>query len=387
MRIGIMLRTLDEKGGVAVYSQNILESLLRLDSPHQFVLFYRRPVHLGRYGQLPGVTERVVRGRSKAYWDQVAIPLASRRERLDILFHPKFTVPFLAPCPAVMVVHGADWFMPEQARFYPWLDVRYVRLIMPLYFRRAARVISVSRLTTENFHRVLSLPPGKIQTIYFGPAPHFQRVVDDTRLAAVRERYQLPPHFILTLTKLKGDRRKNFGQIVASYRQYHATAAAPLPLVVGGHDAGQLRAIYAIPDVGYGQDVLFPGWLEQADLPAVYSLADAFLYPSNLEAFPIPVTEAMACGTPLITSSVNGLEEIAGDAALYVDPGDATAIAASLAQVLGDAGLRASLSRRGLARAKMFSWDRCARETLAVLVQAAGDRVRRRQAHTPEDSA
>jgi glycosyltransferase involved in cell wall biosynthesis len=118
--------------------------------------------------------------------------------------------------------------------------------------------------------------------------------------------------------------------------------------------------------------VLFPGWIDQADLPAVYSLSDAFLYPSNLEAFPIPITEAMACGTAIVTSAANGLSEIAGDAALLVDPSDADAVADATRRVLIDDGLRKRLERAALERSRAFSWETCARQTLAVVEAAAG---------------
>ena len=124
------------------------------------------------------------------------------------------------------------------------------------------------------------------------------------------------------------------------------------------------------PTVG-GADLHFPGWLAQEDLPALYSRAAAFLYPSNLEAFPIPITEALACGTPIVTSDANGLREIAGDAALLVPPDDPEAIGDALARVVGDADLARELRARGLAQSQRYSWDRCVRETLAVLEAAA----------------
>ncbi|MGB6334888.1 MAG: hypothetical protein WBG96_04650, partial [Thermoanaerobaculia bacterium] len=118
MRIGLMLRAFDEKGGVGVYTRNIVEELLRADRRNQYILFYRHQEYLGRFSHYENVTERWLRGGSKAAWDQIAIPLACRREKVDVLFHPKFTAPLLAPCRVVMVVHGADWFIPEQAQFY-----------------------------------------------------------------------------------------------------------------------------------------------------------------------------------------------------------------------------------------------------------------------------
>lgn len=371
MRIGIMLRAIEEKGGIGVYTRNIVAELLARDKANEYVLFYRNGENIGRFAAHPNAHERVITGNNKAWWDQVAIPLACRREGVDVLFHPKFTAPLLAPCPVVMTVHGADWFMPDQAIYYTKMDVRYMRTMTPLYFKKCAAVISVSQLTTDNYNQVLRLPPDKVRTIYFAPARHFRRVEDTAVLQDVKGRYHLPDRFILTLTKRLGDGRKNLGQIFQAYKLYHERAPHPAKLVVGGKDCYLYKAEYGIPDNGYGADILFPDWIDQQDLPAVYSMADLYLYPSNLEAFPIPLTEAMACGTPIVTSNVNGLAEIVGEAALLVDPRDAAAIAGAVEQVLGDAALQAELTAKGLARSPLFTWDNCAAQTLALLEEVA----------------
>jgi len=232
-------------------------------------------------------------------------------------------------------------------------------------------VISVSQLTTDNFRQVLPACGHKLHTVYFAPGRQFASVPESSRIEDVRRRYQLPSEFIFTLTKLRGGERKNLGGLLGAYARYHAAHGDPLPLVVGGIDCDQLRRAYDIPEDGWGRDVLFPGWLDQQDLPAIYASARLFLYPSNLEAFPIPLTEAMASGTPIVTSDANGLEEIAGDAALRVPPDDPERIAEAIARVAGDPELRASLRERGLERSKRYSWDRCARQTLAILREAA----------------
>jgi glycosyltransferase involved in cell wall biosynthesis len=374
MRIGIMLRAYEEAGGIGVYARNVMRELLAIDQKNHYVLFFRDPKYSGTFAGRSNVSERVVKGKNKIIWDQVLIPLACRREKLDVIFHPKFTVPFFAPCKAVMVVHGADWFIPEQAQYYPWLDVQYIRTIMPLYFKKAAVVISVSQLTTDNFYQVLNLPQGKVKTVYFGPARNFKRISDKSVLADVRARYQLPENFILTLTKRQGgDRRKNLGMVFKAFEAYHQSVPNPAKLIVGGKDCYLYRDEYRIPNEGYGKDIMFPGWIAQEDLPAVYSLAGLYLYPSNLEAFPIPITEAMACGTPIITSNTNGLEEIAGDAALLVDPRDPSMISDAMRQVLSSPELQGKLSEKGLARSSTFTWDQCARKTLGILESLAGD--------------
>lgn len=374
IRIGIMLRAQNEKGGVGLYTRNIVSELLKLDRDNKYVLFCKEKGAAGPFAGFPNVTVRFVRGFNKAWWDQVAIPVACWREGIDVLFHPKFTAPLLAPCPVVMTVHGADWFVPEQAKFYKPLDIYYIRAFMPLYFRKSACVISVSQLTTDNFNRVLRLPSGKVRTVYLAPARHFHRVDDPELLKAVRTRYSLPERFILTLTKRGGGERKNLGRVFEAFADYHGRVEQPAALVVGGKDCHLFRGEYGLSSNGWGRDIQFPGWIDQDDLPAVYSLADLYLYPSNLEAFPVPITEAMACGTPIVTSDANGLREIAGDAALLVDPDDSGAIADAVFQIHSNPELRRELSRRGLARAQRYSWDECAVKTLDILTEAASAR-------------
>lgn len=360
-----MMRTADEDGGIAVYARNLVGEMIAQDSRNEYLLLYRTERRMGGFRSHPNVTEVLVRGRSTAFWDQVAVPWTCWRRGADVLLHPKFTVPFLAPCKSVMVLHGADWLVPEQARFYPRWNVRYMRLALPLYARRAAAVVSVSELTTQYFQRAVRLPAGKVRTIYFGPAGHFRRVHDTTELDRVRRKYELPDSFIFTLTKPKGEERKNLANLLSAYGLYHERSEHPAALVVGGRCAERYRE--QCRRSAYGSDVHFPELIDQADMPAVFSLADLYLYPSRLEAFPIPLTEAMACGTPIVTSNVNGLAEIAGDAGLQADPEDPAAIADAVTAVMSSSTLRTELVERGLRRVRRFSWKTSAESVLALL--------------------
>jgi glycosyltransferase involved in cell wall biosynthesis len=365
MRIGLMLRAIDEKGGIGVYTRNLTEELLERDRENQYVLFYREPSNLGRFAHYSHATELLVKASNKALWDQWAIPRACRRAQVDVLFHPKFTVPLLAPCKTVMVLHGAGWFLPEHQHYWPAVDRLYIRLAMPLYCRRASAIISVSEITTEVFKERFNLPAGKIKTVYFAPSRHFRRIVSEEELNRVRAKYGLPERFILTLSKYGGGQRKNIEGILAAFARHHGRTDHHL--VIGGKDCERFRDDYQIPASGHGEAIVFPGWIDQEDLPAVYSLADLFLYPSNLEAFPIPITEALACGTPLVSSDNNGLREIAGDAALLVDAEDPDAIARAIQRVLTDPALRENLAAKAAARSASYSWSRCAEQTLDMI--------------------
>jgi glycosyltransferase involved in cell wall biosynthesis len=372
MRIGIMLRSLDEKGGIGVYTHNITKELLDLDGKNDYILFYRTSSKLGTFAHHENVEERLIQAPNKALWDQLSIPRACAREKVDVLFHPKFTVPILAPCKTVMVLHGAGWFMPEFQHFWSRSDLMNVNLTMPIYLNRASAVLSVSQLTSDVFNRKFHPIQGKIRTVYFAPARHFKRIVDQQVLERVREKYALPERFIFTLSGYDRGDRKNFMGILKAFQIHHGRTDHKL--VVAGKDCHKFKDDYSIPDTDYGRDILFTGWVDQADLPAFYSLADLFLYPSNVEAFPIPITEALACETPIVTSDANGLKELVGEAAMLVNPQDQRAIAEAIYRVLCSTELSDELGRKSAQRAKKFTWDRCARETLDVLtgVVAAG---------------
>lgn len=365
MRIGIMLRAYEEKGGVGVYTRNVTRHLIESAPQHEFFLYFSNPDSVGAYAQFPNAQARYVPARGKFAWDQLAMPRMFKQDRLDVLFHPKFTVPLLCASKSVMMLHGAGWFIPEVQHFWSRTTRLYTRFMMPVYCRLAGAVLAVSEITRQVFIDRLGVAPDKITTIYFAPGTQFGVVPDAAQTQAVRERYALPEGFILTLSG--GDRaeRKNFGAIIEAFRRAHATH--PCALVVAGRGCEEFRTRYDIPDEGWGRDVHFPGWVDQADLPVFYRQAELFLYPSNMEAHPIPVTEALACGTPIVTSNAYGLKELAGDAALLVDPADPDAIAAAVLRLFDEPALRAELQARAAVRSRLFDWDLCAQKTLAIL--------------------
>jgi glycosyltransferase involved in cell wall biosynthesis len=365
MRIGIMLRAYEERGGVGVYARNVTRHLVEHAPQHEFYLYFCNRDSLGAYAEFPNVHARFVPPRGKFVWDQVLMPRMFRRDRLDVLFHPKFTVPLMCASKSVMMLHGAGWFIPEVQHFWSRTTRIYTRIMMPIYCRRAGAVLAVSEITRDVFIERLGVEPGKITTLYFAPGRQFAVAPDAARTEEVKRRYALPERYILTLSG--GDRaeRKNFGAILEAFKRVHAQS--PCALVVAGRGCEEFRTRYGIPDAGWGRDVHFPGWVDQADLPVFYRQAELFLYPSNMEAHPIPVTEALATGTPIVTSNAYGLKELAGDAALLVDPSDPEAIAAAVLKLVSDAGLRDALKVKAEARSKLFDWDVCAEKTLAIL--------------------
>ena len=367
MRIGVMLRHLDQhEGGVKVYTRSLLRHLLALDGGHEYVLLYADRRHLGTYGDLPNVRERFLPAPSKLAWDQAAVPLAARRERLDLVFNPKFSIPVLAGARSVFVLQGSDWFvMPWGSS---WLDRLNHRFLIPLYCRRADAIIVVSNNIARDLVEHLGVDRSKIRTVYYGLSPIFRRVEDPERLAAARERYRLPERFMLFVGQIYP--AKNFGGILRALSGLRGRL--PHKLVVAGEPRSDYEEELGLMDqLGLRDDVVFTGWLPQEELPVLYSLADVFVFPSLYEGFGIPLLEAMACGCPIVTADVGSPPEVTDGAAVLVDPRDPRGIAEAIERVAQDPGLRRDLVERGLARVRGFTWERCARETLAVLETVA----------------
>lgn len=368
MRIAIMMRSADEAGGIGVYAGNIVEELLKLDHENEYVLFYKSKKHLGRYSNFTNCREILLPGKNKAIWDQFIIPRAARQEKIDLIFNPKFTVPLFTRCKTVMVVHGADWFVPPYDEVYTTIDNFYIKMVMPLYFRKADYISSVSDYSTDGFVKAFPWCKKKIKTIYFGPNRIFKPVADKQLLATVRAKYHLPDDFILTVIRYDpGTRntRKNFKGMAEAYSLYKKMGGKE-KFVVVGRDCERYGEDYDLKALGIQDDIIFPGLVPQTDLPAFYSLAKLYLYPTIIEAFPIPTTEAMACGCPIVTSNGTGLEELTHGVSLAVDPLDSQAIADAMKKVLDDEGLQREMREKGFERSKIFSWEKCAADTLEI---------------------
>ena len=388
LRIGLMLRAVDDVDGQGIYIRKLCEALFALDSQNQYVAYYWRPDQLGRFADHRNVREVVVPGRNKLLWDQAQVPLAARRDRLDVLFHHKYSIPLLAPCPTVVQQRGTEyWGHPE---FYTgWsgrLDQVYGRVMIPLYCRRAVRVLTNSDTLGEELVRHVGVPRDKLRTVYASADRSFRPIADPSTLAAVRTRYRLPQEpFLLMVVKghqLMGQAsgktltpRKNVALAIQAYGRMRARALAagrtPPPLVILGVGIAERLTPDIIAQHTDPAAVHTPGFVEFDDMPALYSMARALVFPSRYESFGIPIVEAMASGCPVITATTSACPEVAGDAAILVDPDDVEGLADAMYRVSLDDALAEDLRQRGLRRSAGFSWSASAKTLLAELEAAA----------------
>ena len=239
-----------------------------------------------------------------------------------------------------------------------------MRLLMPLYVRSSSAIISASNYSTEGFLTHVPASKEKIRTIHYCGNRMFQPISDPSLLQKIRQKHNLHEPYILTLIHYDTG-RKNFANMLRAFAIAKKNGISH-KFVVGGRDVERYADEQPLREMGIEDDVIFKGWIQQEDLPALYNAADLYLYPTRLEGFPIPICEALACGCPIVTSTGGVFGEAAEDAALYVDPENPDEIAEAVCRVLQDDALRQSLKVKGIQRAKDLTWDKCAAETLAL---------------------
>jgi glycosyltransferase involved in cell wall biosynthesis len=367
MKVAIMLRHLTQHGGgVLVYSQQLLKDLLSLETSHEFVLIYNDKRFLGSYNQFDHVREIAIESSSPLLWDQWALARLERREKFDVIFNPKYSVPLMARCPTVFVCHGLDWYvMPWGSK---WVDRLSHMMLIPRYARKATRIIAVSETTKEHLHQYLGVPSGKVSTIYHGIDPKLKAPVSTDALDSLRKKHALPDQFLLYCGQIYPP--KNFGRLLSAYAQVGPKLGIPL-VIAGEHRWLCGKDLALIETLGISSWVKRIGWVGREELPALYRLAHALLLPSLYESFGIPLIEAMACECPVLTSNRFGTKEIVGDAGLLVEPEDVQDIADGIHGICTDRSLRERLIQAGRKRAAGFSWTKCAQQTLDALEQAA----------------
>jgi glycosyltransferase involved in cell wall biosynthesis len=371
MRIGVMLRHYEQHhGGVKIYTENLLPRLLRADAKHRYVLLYQNPALRGTYAGSPHVEEVAIPVPGTVPWDQMAAAWAAKQYALDLLVNLKFTVPLLCRAKTIFIMHGSEWFtIPEAFR---WHDRLYHKMFVRLYCRRADAIVTVSRKVKHDLVAFTGTPPDKIVPIYNGFDPRVFCQRQDPELAEeVRRRYQLPEKFILWVGQIYPP--KNVERLLQAFKLI--APDIPHHLVLAGERRWRSKEVWRlIESLGLQDRIRFTDWVPHEDLAVFYNLADLFVLPSLYEGFGIPLLEAMACGCPVVTSETGSPPEVVGDAAQLVNPYDISAIAHGIAMVLSDPALRATMIARGLARARLFSWERCAAEMLALFdaVHAGG---------------
>ncbi len=343
--------------GTERYALEMIRALTRLNTAHEMTLYFREPPPDGLFPASAQVTERVI--PFPRLWTHLRFAAELWRDRPDLTWVPAHTLPLVFPGRAAVTVHDLGY------RYFPLAHPagqrRYLDWTTRYSVARASVVLADSRATADDLMRFYGTPAAKIHVVYPGvDAPP----VGDVE--AARHRYGLPERYFFYVGTLQP--RKNIARIVQAYARWKAAHPNdPAALVLAGR-AGWLYD----PAWTAGVDgVMLPGYVDDADKGALLAGALALVFPTLYEGFGFPVLEAMHCGCPVICSSTSSLPELAGDAALLVDPLDVDAIAAALGAVSEGAGLRQALREKGYSQAGQFSWTAAAQAALDIFTRGS----------------
>ena len=304
-------------------------------------------------------------------WYRLRLPLPVQwfTGRLDLFHSPDFVLPPVrGDVPTLLTVHDLS-FVHYPETFTPPL-VNYLNRVVPWSVGRATHVVADSQATKDDLHAVWSVPEDKITVLYGGVGPHFRRVTNDDALAAMRRRYDIgDAPYLLSVSTVQP--RKNYRMLIRAFRP--VAAQHPHLLVIAGGKGWLYEDVLAeVQRQRLEGRVHFAGFVEDADLPALYSGADLFVFPSLYEGFGLTLLEAMACGVPILTSTASSLPEVAGDAAVQLSPHDEKAWTATMLRLIEDQQQRAQLVAAGFARAEQFTWERASRQLCGLYQKLLG---------------
>jgi glycosyltransferase involved in cell wall biosynthesis len=360
--------------GNETYATNLIEALAEIDSTNQYTLYVTQREAVDRFrNRWPNFSV----ARTLPHTPLVRIPLTLsaelRRHPVDVL-HVQFTAPPLAPCPLVVSIHDLSFeHLPET---FKRRSRAQLRLTVRRSAKKAARILTLSESVRADIIATYGIPSERITAIPLAAPSHFGPVIAEKELQRVRHTYGIEGDYILSVGSIQP--RKNLTRLVRAYlclRAERPGVKLPKLVLVGKQAWLYDETLRAIAESGVGNQILVTGYVSETDLPALYSAATCFVYPSYFEGFGLPPLEAMKCGSPVIVGNRTSLPEVVGDAGLLVDPFDEGEIAAALARLIDNPELRNELRVKGLKRANSFSWQTTAQRTLEVYQQVAAARV------------
>ncbi len=384
MRIAIDYNAaLRQHAGIGRYTRELVRAFSQLQSDDELVLFYAAhdlpPDHSGmrelrqlqaKFSQVRAVPIPLSERWLTIIWQRARLPIALERWTgpVDLIHAPDFVLPPVAAASMVLTVHDLS-FRTHPATAHPSLR-RYLDRAVPRSLACAMHVLVDSRHTKRDLQHLMGIPNSKVSVLYPGVGKEFKRETDTSRLEEVRVKYALPEQFLFFVGVLEP--RKNLLRLMEAYEQVlYDTGSTPsdLQLVLAGKPGWMSDLIIARAQSTPGVRLL--GFIDDSELPALYTLATATVYPSLYEGFGFPPLESLACGTPVVVSNTSSLPEVVGDVGVYVDPLDVRGIAAGIARLISDVQLAAALRRRGPEQAAGFTWERAAMQLQEVYCMVA----------------
>lgn len=370
MKIGIEAQRIfrEHKHGMDFVALEMIRHLQKIDHDNQYVIFVSEgpDVCLEETANF-----KIVRFKAPyPIWEQLLLPFQVKKHGCDLLHCTSNTAPVRCSIPVIVTIHDIIYFesnplWSQGYSLYQRFGNFYRRLVVRQNLKTADLIITVSQFEGKRLEKVSQLSKSRLKVIYNGVGEHFKPAVNKQVLSEIREKYDLPEKYFLFLGNT--DPKKNTANTVKAFANFCKDVSGDYKLVVADLDVSVIRRFLAETNDGHLLDrIEFTGYIANSDLPGVLEMAEIFLYPSKRESFGIPILEAMAVGTPVVTSSVASMPEVSGEAAMLVDPENIHDISRGLQKLVTDQEFRENMVKKGFNRVKDFSWRNTAKEVLDI---------------------
>jgi glycosyltransferase involved in cell wall biosynthesis len=379
MRIGIEAQRIfrKKKHGMDMVALELIRHLQKLDTENEYFIFVRPDEENSLLKETPNF--RIVEINSGFYplWEQVALPKAAKKAGCDLLHCTSNTAPVFSSVPLVVTLHDIIYMersylkiLTGNGTWYQKLGNVYRRMVVPRIISKAQKIITVSQFEKKRIAGFFGIGTDKrLVSVYNGVGEHFRPISDTYELIRVKKKYNLPDRFFFFLGNT--DPKKNTRGTLEAFSNFIEQTENDICLVMLDYDRDELdKMIREIGNSKLLKRIVLTGYVVNTDLPAIYCQSELFLYPSLRESFGLPMLEAMACGVPVITSSTSSMPEVAGDAALIIDPFRPEELTDAMIQICENSSLRSGQTEKGLIRATGFSWRRMAQEVKKIYNEA-----------------
>jgi len=375
MKIGIEAQRIfrEKKHGMDMVALELIRNLQSIDKENEYLIFVKPDVDDSIIKETPNFKIVRLKGGFYPCWEQFSLPRAAKKAGCELLHCTSNTAPIFTSIPLVVTLH--DIIYMESSYFkilkgtgtlYQKFGNLYRKMFVPKIVRKSKKIITVSHFEKNRIGQFFGIGgDDRLTAVYNGVSEYFKPITDIAELQRVKTKYHLPEHFFFFLGNT--DPKKNTKGTLKAYSDFIKQTGADHKLVMLDYDLSELEKL--LDDIGDKElinRIVLTGYVVNTDLPAIYTLCDVFLYPSLRESFGIPMLEAMSCGVPVITSNTSSMPEIAGDAAMIIDPFKPEQITDALIQITKNQSLKKQLIERGLQQSAKFSWKAMAKDVLGI---------------------
>jgi glycosyltransferase involved in cell wall biosynthesis len=377
LRIGIEAQRLfrPHKHGMDIVALELIKHLQQIDRDNEYFIFIKPDKDNTVIKETSNFHIVEVPGGPYPIWEQVLLPKAAKQAKVDILHCTSNTAPLHSELPLVLTLHDIIYLESidlSKGSWYQRAGNLYRRWNVPRVLPNCRRILTVSAFERNRIIERLPKSEAQIQVVYNSVGTQFRHITDKEALISAKTRYGLPDRFVFFLANT--DPKKNLLGVLQALKSLKKRGLLTFKLVMLDYKESALLSILnKIEASELRSDIILCGYVTNQELPLIYNLAEAFLYPSLRESFGIPILEAMACGTPVITSNTSSMPEVAGGAALLIDPFKPESIAEAILQLQNNSAKRTSQIAHGLERVQQFSWFETARQVRSIYEQVVNE--------------